>query len=273
MRFQLDPRGPSLYRHALPSHPHAKAAATATGTAGPTGAPAGPTMAAAPTPTPGGSRGGMTSLSSGGSFTANVPVVPFDPQAPTVPRPRSAPARKARDPARTKLYAILAVGVLVLAGAGLAAAYALELPPFEYPRRYMLEGGEVPARMELMDLPADAEEEFGITENPGRIDRDRLAEFGQGPAPEPKDGWAEVLTPTSTPAPVVVLALRFADEDAAKTWASLVSTQCSRGGGAVLQDGDVAVLVFGEGTTASAHAGRVVDALEEEAPALNNLCE
>jgi hypothetical protein len=162
--------------------------------------------------------------------------------------------------------------LLLAAGGGTAAVYVMELPPFEYPRRYMLEGDELPSRMRMADVPSDFTRESGVEESPGQIAQDDLRQFGQAGAPTPEDGWVEFLTPTTSVDPVMVMALRFADDKAASSWTGLVSLRCSSVGGAVLRDADVVVVVAAESATAKLYLTRVVDALRAEAPDLKVVC-
>lgn len=245
MRFQLDPRGPGRPRP--PAPPPAKAPA-------PPSTPERSLPPAALPPVP----------------AAAKPAAP-----PALPRPRTATAAAAKKPAqgsRTRLYAILLVALLVLGGGATAAMYVMELPPFEYPRRYMLEGDEIPPRMRMGDVPPDVASQMGIEENPGQMDEDDVRDLGQFGAPSPEEGWAEVLSPTTSSDPILVSALRFADEDDARSWTSLLSLRCSSVGGALLRDGDVAVVVVAESATAKLYLTRVVDALRSEAPDLQVVC-
>ena len=264
MRFQLDPRGQPVERRMPP--PLTPPAAPAQAQPEPSLMTPTPSASSTPpTPRPGASA--TPSASSAGAALRAPVALPR-------PRPAAAPARRKLDARRLRLYAILAVVLLLGAGTATAALYVAEMPPFEYPRRYMLEGDELPRGMRMGTLPPDLADELGIEENPGQVDPDELSRMGEGGvAPTPEEGWAEVLAPTAAAeTPVIVLALRFEDEDDARRWTSLVSLRCSSVGGAVLRDGDVAVVVAGEGTAAQAYAGRVVDSLRSEAPGLSVVC-
>lgn len=244
MRFQLDPRAEAPERPAPPPPGPLAPATAAPDRAAPGPAPALP--ASRPRPA-----------------AKGVPL--------PRPRPQAGPATAEDRRRRTRLYAMLAVLVLLLLGGGTGALYAAEMAPFEYPRRYMLEGDELPRDMRMAAIPRDIQREMGLTENPGRISSEQLDRFGEGPAPQPEEGWAEFLSPTSSQDPVMVMALRFEDEDDARSWTSLLSLRCSSVG-AVLRDGDVAVVVAADSTTGKAYVGRVVASLRSEAPGLTVVC-
>ena len=249
MRFQLDPRAKAPERPAPPP-PGPRPASPPADPGAPPAEPLAPLRPAAAPPPP--------------------------PLGPSPPAGSSAAAAGAGSWLRRhRVLAMALLGLVLLSGGAAATLYAMELPPFEYPRRYLLEGSEIPARMQLGEVPDAVEQEFGVRENPGRVDEDDLDAFTfQNRLPEPDDAWGQSLRPTSTSGDVLVFALRFSDEKKANQWSSLASISCSTGGGkgAILKDGDVVVVVMADGDQGAPWATRVVNKLKEEAPDLRTVC-
>lgn len=189
----------------------------------------------------------------------------FKPAAP----PAAAPAGTAN---RKRLYVAAGLAALLLAGSALGALYAMEMAPFDYPRRYMLEGDEIPAGMRLGTIPREMQNEFGVSENPGKMDQDALQEMGEGMLPPPEEAWVEALAPQTGSGSVMIFAFRFANADDASDWTSMFRMGCSGEQMGVLVKDDVVVVVGPEGRGGEVLVPRVIDALVREAPGLDVVC-
>lgn len=192
------------------------------------------------------------------------------------PPPRTPGAKKGLTP-RQRTFAIVAALVVLLGGsATIGGMYVFDVGPFAYPERYLLEKDEIPAGMFMMPIDPDLRTEIGMRENPGEIStRDLMDSFEMG-GPYPEAGWAQQLGgdgPTGGDVPVVILALKFANEEDAKTAAARFRFGCAGGGLAVLRDGDVVVVVAPQDENEGRpFVNAVVSALIRKAPDLVRLC-
>lgn len=193
---------------------------------------------------------------------------PAAPATPAPPPPKAPAAAKAPGK-RLPLAAVIGVVVLVLVTGTGATLYAMDVGPFAYPDRYLLEKEEVPPSLRLTSLPVEVREELGVTENPGKVRDDKLDGFRQG-AIEPEEGWIETVTPRGQYVPVLIMALRFADADAASDWAADSAAEGCQGG-TILKDGKVIVAVGGQGRGTETYVAEVVKALRAKSD-LSKVC-
>lgn len=240
MRFRLDPR--DAERDPPPAHP---APAPATAPAPP--APALPRADAPP-------------------MTAAPPARAAGPAMLAPPAQRAVALVRERRNLAIALAALLLLGGTVTVG----AMYAMDAGPFAYPEQYLLRGDEMPAGMWSPPPDADAREE-GITENPGELDPARVRE--EFSSPQPEEAWVQGFALQGDPeTAVVVIALKFANEDDAKSLASRGQIACFGGGFSVLRDGDVTVFVAAESDAGDSLVPRVAAALKAQNDDLVTVC-
>lgn len=179
--------------------------------------------------------------------------------------PAEPPVERSR---RGAILAIAVVALLVVAGVVVFAATALA----GYPEKYLLDEDEQPDGMRIARLSQDERDELGVTENPGRIDREKLrSDYETQSGVEPEDGYALVLADGSG-ARIAVLAFQYANEEDAQAGAREARAVCSFAGGAVLRDGDVVVLVVRVGGSSSNAVSEVAAALRDKEPDLARVC-
>ena len=112
------------------------------------------------------------------------------------------------------------------------------------------------------------------TENPCKLSSDTLDQLSQAGA-RPKEGWVEAFdTPSSADGPVSILALKFENKDDADTFAGNARRICGLGEnhGAVLQDGDVVVVLGSSSNGGKVYMDKAVAALRAKATGLQPLC-
>lgn len=192
------------------------------------------------------------------------PAGPTAPQAAT-PATAAAPTRWPKK----RLLVVALIGLVLLGGGAGAILYATDSGPFRYPHAYLVEGDHVPSGLKLAPVPDNAENDFGIKSNPGEVPKDRISEMGDA-SMRPQTAWIEVLGTTGTPSAITILALQFEDEDHADSFASAARFQCQAGAHAVLQDGDVVVLISSNG--ASTYYSRIVNTIMGQVSGLHKVC-
>ena len=208
------------------------------------------------------------------------PLAPPRATAPPAPRPAPPPAPRpaavAKAPARTNRKLLLigaAVVALLLVGGAVFVATALG-----YPDKYVLDEDEMPAGMSNEDLSASDLREAGMRENPGEIDWDRseLADaFSQAGIDDPEEAHGQVLDAGSSE--IVILALKYPNEEDARSAAQSMRRICSFGsaGGVqalVMRDGDVVVAIVSDDGASRAQVQAVGEALREKASGLERAC-
>ena len=216
------------------------------------------------------------------------PQAPAPPApAPAAPRaPAGAAAAAAGAPLAARVGSVLrerkalvvAVAAVLLLGGGatVGAMYALDIGPFAYPNKYLLEEDEIPRGLTLIRLPDEAREEVGIRSNPGKVDSDRIDEISFG-GPRPKAVWMQFLGERASPsgggAAIAIVPIQYADQEDADSAARGVRGACAfRDGLTALRDGDVLVLVTAEGSAGGTWLPSVVSALKAKNPDLTTLC-
>lgn len=159
---------------------------------------------------------------------------------------------------------------LLLLGGAIAVYAATALG---FPAKYVLDADERPAGMTNARLTASEMDQLGITQNPGIVDDERLADqFGDRREDGPEEGHVQVLTVAGGGGRIIVAALRYADEPAAQDGASEMRALCSFAGGAVLRDGDVVVALLPEDGASRGSVRAAALALQEKTPALRSIC-
>lgn len=169
--------------------------------------------------------------------------------------------------------------VAVLAFAGCTAKTQ------NYPEKYLLKGAEIPADLKLSEIPPEMGQY--LPSNPGQVPSQFVSGLGnefQGFAPD--QAWAEFLQKSSDapdhPTGGLVLApLYYVDAQKAQDAANKIKTApdnaCAQaannenGGGTVLRDGNVIVLVGGDNSM-KPYFDAVASALQKKAPGLTKLC-
>lgn len=139
-----------------------------------------------------------------------------------------------------------------------------------YPDRYLLEEQEMPPGWRPVALPAEARNELGITENPGKLSRSGLENLESDTGIIAEEGWAQTLGRTGLFDAVIVFALRFNNDGDADDWVREARNQC-RDGGRLLQDRSVVLLVLSAGRN-DADAQRVANEILGKAPRLSEAC-
>src|SRR5438067_851579 len=145
-----------------------------------------------------------------------------------------------------------------------------------YPKKYLLEKSEAPHGLGLPTLPDEAgsgDVEQG--KNPAKFTQQGLESLATPDGTKPKEAWLEALQPaTPGSGPVTIVAMKFASNDDADGWVAVARSFCGAGGGhgALLQDGDVVVLVTANDSGANVYKDLVVAALENKASGLDIVC-
>lgn len=211
---------------------------------------------------------------------------PKDATAPVTPPPsrvQAPPATAASPPAhalagaprrwtRKHLFVAAVVVLVVLSGGATAVLYAAHAGPFAYPHAYLVEGSSVPSGLSLPAVPADAREEYGITENPGQVPRDNFENVDGSGGPTPEDVWMEVFAARGQSGALTVLAIQYANEDDAKSVAGVTSFRCMAGGFAVLRDGDVVVMVIVGNSAGQSYFSKVVTTIMSQTSGIKRVC-
>lgn len=234
-RFNLDPRAPPTAR---PPPPRAPTTPTASATA--------PRPFSAPPP-------------------FGAAIRPDGASAPDPTAPAAAPAAPPAARRRRTMYLVAAIVAVLLVGGGVAIYAATDLT---YPNKYVLDDDEMPsgvsnARMSRGDL-ADA----GMEKNPGAMDEEQF-KSDYPTRNQPEEAHSQVLQTSA--GRVVVLSLRYADEDTARAAAAEARALCSFAGAAALRDGDVLLLVVGDDTPSDVVAP-IVRTLKEKVSSLDQAC-
>ncbi|HEX2022840.1 MAG TPA: hypothetical protein VHH36_08995, partial [Candidatus Thermoplasmatota archaeon] len=163
--------------------------------------------------------------------------------------------------------AAVVAGVLLLGGVvAVGAMYALDVGPFAFPERYLLEEDEYPSGMRKASLDAWDAEDFGVTSNPGQVADAKLDELPLQPPPD--EAWMQGLETTRGGQVVAVAAAQFASEDDAKGAITRLRAGCSFGiadGIVGMRDGDVVVVVMGKGAEAETYVAQVAKAIQRKA--------
>lgn len=173
---------------------------------------------------------------------------------------------------RRALVVVVALALLVGGAATVGAMYALDAGPFAYPNQYTLEGDEIPRGLENVRVTSEMREN-GLQENPGELSPETFAEeFGGGT--EPDRVYIQALAESAIEEPILlIMALQYADEDAAKGEASRFGAACVFGGDiTVLRDGDVIVIVWAEDHEGTSWLPTVTAALKEQNGDLMRIC-
>ncbi|HUR70251.1 MAG TPA: hypothetical protein VM370_13485 [Candidatus Thermoplasmatota archaeon] len=216
---------------------------------------------------------------------AAAPLPLARPAAPAPPPPRPAPVATAApaahpDARRRKLIVLSAAVVALLLVGGAVAVFVATTQG--YPEKYVLRSSDHPDGMGRASMSQDDLADLGMTENPGEVDMDQsdLADLLQAMRmDEPDRSHAQILSDSSG-ARVIILALKYADEDQAKENAkqarALCNTQLVRtvglAPGVVLRDGDVLVGVLAENGASNTQARAVGQALRDNVRGLAPVC-
>jgi hypothetical protein len=206
---------------------------------------------------------------------ADVPVElpPRAPSAPAAPPPAAprAPSAPASAASKRKLIVVALIGLLLVGGGAGAVLYATDTGPFAYPHAYLVEGSSVPSGMQLPSVPQDAQDQWGVTSNPGEVPKEHLAEIGDSSI-RPTQAWVEVLSARGTPNALSVIAAKFPDADRASSFVATARVRCLAGGAAVLQDGDVVVLVIVGDSAAMPYYTKVKQTILGQVSGIRTVC-
>jgi hypothetical protein len=196
--------------------------------------------------------------------------VPGRPAPPPHPSPTIAPVDANRSKKRLIVVAIL--GILLLSGGATAVLYATDSGPFKYPHANLVEGSAVPSGLRLASIPAEIRDEYGIETNPGPVNDDNLDQLSSATGQRPDKAWVEVLGTRTRQDAITVFALDFKDTDAASAFRQTAQFKCSTGGFAVLQDGDVVVMVVVGDSSALTYFSQVVSKIVSQVSELKLYC-
>lgn len=198
---------------------------------------------------------------------AAVAPPPAAPAPPPPPAPVAAAATTS--PTRRRVLVVGAIVVAILLVGGAVAVFVATA--LGYPDKYVLEGNERPSGMTDARLSQDEMDDLGITSNPGEIDKARLQdEFETNDGRSPDQGNAQVLQAGS--GRVVILALKYQDEEQARDATSQLRALCSFANGAVLRDADVRVAIVPDEGASRSDVRAVAAALLEKTSALEAVC-
>ena len=198
-------------------------------------------------------------------------VVPAPvPAPPASPSPLGASSRK-------RWWIVLGVVALLLVAGGGLGAYVMKVGPFAYPDRYLLQKGEEPSGTRL-SLNAQVREFLGLSQNPGQMSDAKIDDLiaRGGDATRPSEVWAEDLATRFIGEDVIVVAIKYASAADAQNEVGSASDGCNHrdlgGGGTVLRDGAVVVVIGALGADASSSVRAVQKALVAKTPSLALAC-
>jgi hypothetical protein len=193
------------------------------------------------------------------------------PRAPPPAAPGAPPAAAPSKWTRQRLLVVAVIALLLLGGGAGAVMYATNTGPFAYPHAYLVEGSSVPSGLRLTDLPPDVASQYNIESNPGEIPKEHLDDFGDA-STRPSAAWIEVLGTRTRPDAITVLALQFPDAQHANTFRQTAQLRCAVGGAALLQDGDVVVLVIVGDSSALSYYQSVVSKILVQVSGVKRVC-
>lgn len=145
-----------------------------------------------------------------------------------------------------------------------------------YPTKYLLTQSEAPKGLKLSQSDfADQQSPCEKNANPCKLSEDSLDEFTLPDGTRPKEAWVEGLdTPQTDGAPLTLIAMKFASNEEADDWAQTARSLCGmgQGHGALLQDGDIVVLISASTNEANIYKAQVISKLKAKASGLTQLC-
>lgn len=207
-------------------------------------------------------------------------VGPASPPAPPPSTVRAAPsAPGSRPPTASKNRRVLVIGAIAVAILLLGGAVAVFVATaLGFPDKYVLERSEMPSGMSNARLSAGDLRDAGMTENPGYIDWDESAladAFSRAGIDDPDEAHGQVLQAGGDQ--IAIVAMKYANEDAARAAATDLRAICSFGSvsgieATVLRDGDVVVAVFSDDGASRAQVRAVSEALREKVDDLVQSC-
>lgn len=219
---------------------------------------------------------GRFKLDPRGAEPARPPVAPPVPAPRAIappPAPRPAPVPAATPAARAPLWRnrrVLLIAALVLAVLVVGGAIAFVATALGYPDKYVLERSEMPSGMSNARLTRSELDDAGMESNPGPMDPAALEDNFGGDSSDVEKAHGQILS-TSDGGRIAILALKYVDEDAARSAAAEARMLCSFANGAALRDGDVLVVLFPEGASRAA-VREAASALREKTGDLAPVC-